>query len=150
MPGQARLSPLTVSVGVVLAVQLLLGAWVAGLNAGLVSDTWPLMQGRLVPEYNAGHGFWWAASHDPFLIHFLHRWWAWVAVAALVLLARRVRRFSRRASIAVHSAFGTQILLGIATVMSGVSLWLAVAHQAVGATVVVATTWSAHILGRRK
>jgi cytochrome c oxidase assembly protein subunit 15 len=145
----SHLTPLAAGTGLILFIQLLLGAWVAGLDAGYASDTWPLMQGRLLPEYDASRGFWWAAAHDPFLVHFLHRWWAWVAVAALVVLARRVRQSDRRASIAVHSAFGTQILLGIATVMSGMALWLAALHQLVGALLVAATAWAAHAAGRR-
>ena len=133
-----------------LFVQLLLGAWVAGLNAGLASDTWPGMQGRLFPEVDWSRGADWAFTHDPYLLHFLHRWWAWVAVAALVLLARRVRRAGMRpASVAIHSAFGTQILLGIATVVTGVALWLAVLHQLVGALLVAATAWGAHAIGRQ-
>jgi len=140
-----------------LGVQLLLGAWVAGLRAGVVAgggwfnwDAWPLMQGRLFPDgIDWAAGALWAAEHDPFLIHFLHRWWAWVVVALLVVLARRVRGIERPASVAVHSAFGTQILLGIATVWSGVALWLAVLHQAVGALLVAATTWAVHAHGRR-
>lgn len=145
----ARLTSFAAVAGLVLLVQLVLGAWVAGLNAGLASDTWPLMQGRLVPEYDGARGFLWAAAHDPFLVHFLHRWWAWVVVAALVVLARKVRRIERRASIAIHSAFGTQIVLGIATVMTGVALWLAALHQLVGALVVVATAWGVHVIGQR-
>ena len=143
----ARLTAVAAVSGAILFIQLLLGAWVAGLDAGFASDTWPLMQGRLVPEY--GGSFLWAAAHDPFLVHFLHRWWAWVAVAALVVLARKVRAADRKASIAVHSAFGTQILLGVATVMSGMALWLAVLHQLVGALLVAATAWAAHSAGRR-
>ena len=91
-----------------------------------------------------------ALVHDPFLLHWLHRWWAWVAVAALVVLARQLRRAGdRRASILIHSAFGTQILLGIATVLSGVEVWLAVAHQLLGALLLAATAWGAHRLGQR-
>ncbi len=146
---RARLTGLGWLVTVVLFIQLLLGAWVAGLDAGLASDTWPLMQGRVVPEYDGSRGLGWAAAHDPFLIHFLHRWWAWAAVAVLIVLARKVRPIERRASIAIHSAFGTQIILGIATVLTGVALWLAVLHQFVGALVVIATAWGAHIIGRR-
>ncbi len=145
----ARLTGLATLVAVVLFVQLLLGAWVAGLNAGLVSDTWPLMQGRFVPEFDAARGVLWGAAHDPFLVHFLHRWWAWIAVAALIVLARRAKRTDRRASISIHIAFGTQILLGIATVWTGVELWVAVAHQAVGALLVAATAWGMHVAGRR-
>jgi cytochrome c oxidase assembly protein subunit 15 len=137
-------------VGLILFIQLLLGAWVAGLNAGLASDTWPLMQGRLVPEYDTSRGLFWALTHDPYLLHFLHRWWAWVAVAALVVMARKVKPVQRQASVAIHAAFGTQILLGIATVMTGVALWLAVAHQVVGALLVAAFAWGAHVLGRER
>lgn len=133
---------------VVLTIQLLLGAWVAGLDAGHASDSWPLMQGRILPEFDRGHGLLHAAAYDPFLIHFLHRWWAWVVVIALVWFARLVRPLDRRTSIAIHSAFGTQIVLGIATVVTGVALWLAVAHQLVGALLVAAFAWGAHVLGR--
>ncbi len=146
----ARLTRLGAATGGVLLVQLLLGAWVAGLNAGLASDTWPLMQGHLFPEVDWSKGAGWAFTHDPFLLHFLHRWWAWVTVAMLVLLARAAKRSGdRRASIAVHCAFGTQVLLGIATVLSGVSLWVAVLHQLTGALLVAATAWGAHSVGRR-
>lgn len=146
----ARWTAMAGWVGGILFVQLLLGAWVAGLNAGLASDTWPLMQGRLVPEYDSARGLIHAVTHDPYLIHFLHRWWAWVAVAALVVMARKVKQRERRASIAIHAAFGTQILLGIATVLTGVALWIAVAHQAVGALLVASFAWGAHVLGRSR
>ena len=61
-----------------------------------------------------------------------------------MLFARKVRNLSRPASIAIHSAFGTQIILGIATVLSGIAIWLAVLHQATGALLVAATVWGAH------
>ena len=44
---------------------------------------------------------------------------------------------------------GTQILLGIAVVMTGMNIILAVLHQAVGALVVASVTWGAHVIGRR-
>ena len=145
----SRLARPAVLTLLILAVQLMLGAWVAGLNAGQVAPDWPLMQGRFVPEgIDWSRGALWAVTNDPYLIHFLHRWWAWVVVAALVLFARRVRKASRPASIAIHSAFGTQILLGIATVMSGVAIGLAALHQAVGALLLASTVWGAHEVGR--
>lgn len=148
-PG-ARPAPLTAGAALVagvLFIQLLLGAWVAGLNAGLAANDWPLMNGRLLPEVDWSEGALWTLTHDPFLLHFLHRWWAWVAVAALVWLGRVVRKTDRFASIAVHTAFGTMVLLGIATVMSGVSLCIAAAHQLVGALTVAATVWAMHSNG---
>ena len=147
----ARLTGAAAAVGLILFVQLLLGAWVAGLDAGQVARDWPLMQGSFWPDgidWSRGAGF--ALANDPFLIHFLHRWWAWVVVIALIWFARRVRPIERKASLAIHSAFGTQLLLGIATVMTGVALWLAVLHQAVGALLVAAFAWGAHVLGSRE
>ncbi|MFC3101019.1 COX15/CtaA family protein [Altererythrobacter lauratis] len=144
----ARLTGLTLAVLAIVFVQLLLGAWVAGLNAGLASDSWPLMSGQFLPQFNWDAGFFYTLTHEPFLLHWLHRWWAWVAVIALIVLARAVKRAGdRRASVYIHSAFGTMVLLGIATVMSGVALWLAVAHQVVGALLVAAFAWGAHRLG---
>ena len=135
-----------------LFIQLMLGAWVAGFRAGYVSTSWPLMNDHFVPEgIDWSRGLAFAMTHDPFLLHFMHRWWAFVVVAVLVLFARKIRKIpgARPASIAVHTAFGTQILLGIATVMSGIAIWLAVLHQANGALLVAATVWGAHELGRR-
>jgi heme a synthase len=150
-PGEsARLTGFGGFALVVLFIELLLGAFVAGLKAGQVSPTWPLMYGHFVPP-----GIEWSLdvlrdlSRHTVLIHFLHRWWAWAVVAVLVVLARQVRRRCRPASIALHSAFGTQILLGIATVMTGVDATMAVLHQACGALVVAATVWCLHLAGRR-
>ena len=108
------------------------------------------MNDRLVPDgIDLSGGLLPALANDPFLTHFVHRWWAWVAVIALVLMSRRVKKAGvRAASTAIHSAFGIQILLGIATVMTGVNIVLAVSHQAVGALLVAATVWGAHVLGR--
>jgi cytochrome c oxidase assembly protein subunit 15 len=145
----ARLTRASLVTAAILFVQLLLGAWVAGLNAGYVSNSWPLMNDRMVPEgidWSQGMSF--ALTHDPFLLHFLHRWWAWVVVAALVVFARKVKPIDRRAAIAIHAALGTQILLGIATVMTGMNISLAVLHQAVGALVVASVAWGANVVGR--
>jgi heme a synthase len=145
----ARLTRPALVTGAILFIQLLLGAWVAGLNAGYVANDWPLMQGKLVPDgIDWALGTAYAFTRDPYLLHFLHRWWAWVLVVALVIFAREVKPIDRRASIAIHSAFGTQILLGIATVMSGMNIVLAVLHQAVGSLVVASVAWGANSQGR--
>jgi cytochrome c oxidase assembly protein subunit 15 len=156
LTGKNQPSRLTAPAALTLAIlfiQLLFGAWVAGLNAGQVAPTWPDMQGRFFPQgVDWGHGFLWALTNDPYLIHFVHRWWAWVVVAAMVVFARKVRKVegARPASIAIHSAFGTQIILGILTVLSGVAIWLAALHQATGALLVAATVWGAHEVGPRR
>jgi cytochrome c oxidase assembly protein subunit 15 len=135
-----------------LAIQLLYGALMAGLRAGLVSDSWPLMNGRLFPGVTqSGESLAHALFADPAVVHFIHRWWAWVTVAALIVLARSVRAAGARpASIAIHAAFGTQVLLGIAVVLTGVPIWLAALHQLLGALLVIAVTWGGNALGRAR
>ncbi len=155
--GQARLTGFAALVLAALALQLLYGALVAGLRAGYVAgagwfnwEVWPQMQGRLFP---AGVDWTQGSAHalfaDPYLVHFIHRWWAWVVVVLLVVMARQLRTHFRPISVAIHGAFGIQVLLGIATVWSGMALWLAALHQLTGALLVIATIWGAHALGRK-
>ena len=148
----ARLRPVAVGALAVLAVQLVLGAFMAGLRAGYAYNSWPLMGERLFPDGVAFLSPIWTNLVDqPLVVQFAHRWWAFVALAALAVLARAAGRAGgRRPSVALHAAVGTQILLGIATLMTGVALWLGVLHQAVGAAVVVAAVWCTHSAGREK
>ena len=149
----SRLTAFSAATLAILFVQLLYGAWVAGLNAGQVANSWPDMNGRFFPEgVGWSRGAIWVFANDPYLVHFVHRWWAWVVVVAMVVFARLVRKVdgARPVSIAIHSAFGTQIVLGILTVLNGVAIWLAALHQAVGALLVAATVWGAHVVGGRR
>ena len=156
---RSRLTGFAAMVLAALAIQLVIGALVAGLRAGASAgggwfnpDAWPLMQGRLFPDgVDWSAGALQAAVGDPLLVHFLHRWWAWLIVALLVIMARSLRQVGAQpASQAIHAAFGTQILLGIATVYSGVALWIAVLHQLVGAMLLASTVWGGHVLGQRR
>ena len=146
----ARLTGGGIAVIAILFVQLLLGAWVAGLNAGFVANTWPLMNDHLVPEgIDWAGGAWLALTNDPFLIHFLHRWWSWIAALALLLLARNLaQRGAGREARLLVAVVAVQMLLGIWTVISGVSMWVAVAHQVVGAILVAIAAAALHRQGR--
>lgn len=148
----ATMRPLAIAALLALFVQLMFGAFTAGLDAGYVSNTWPLMNDHLVPDGIAWLGSYWATvSSDPYLVHFIHRWWAWAAAILLVLLARQAKRAGQRgASIAINAAVGTQVALGITTVISGIALPIAVLHQAVGALVVASAAWGAHMAGSRR
>ena len=146
----SRLTGGAVAVIGILFVQLLLGAWVAGLNAGQVANTWPAMNDHFVPEgIDWSDGAWMALTNDPFLLHFLHRWWSWVAALALLWLARTLaRRGATGLAALLVAVVVAQMALGIATVLTGVSLWIAVLHQVVGAILVAAAAAGLHRLGR--
>ncbi len=154
---RARMTRLGTLALAAIAVQVFSGALVAGMRAGPVAgggwfsaDAWPLMQGSLIPDgIDWSRGYFHGLFNDPFLVHFVHRWWAFVVAGVLVVLARKLRAIGRGdVSVAIHCAFGVQILLGIATVWSGVELWLAVLHQLTGALVVSSAVWGAHAAGR--
>jgi len=154
---RSRLTGLGMLALAMLALQLVYGALLAGLRAGVVAgagwfswDAWPLMQGKIWPDgVDWAAGAFHALTSDPYLVHFFHRTWAWAVVAVLVVVARVLRRSGqRRVSVALHCAFGMQVVLGIATVWSGVAIGLAVLHQLCGAVLLACTVWAAHALGR--
>jgi len=149
-PGAARRRFPTLGIWAVavLALQLMFGAFVAGLDAGYAFNTWPLMGDQFYPS-----GAPWL---DPLLrnfvdnaitVQFVHRWLAFVVLAAVVLLARRVKHAGgRRESVILHSLVGTQILLGIATLLTGLSLPVAVTHQAVAVLLLGSFVLASHRL----
>ncbi len=133
-----------------LGLQLMFGAYVAGLDAGYAFNSWPRMGDEWFPSG--------APMLEPFIanfvdnpvvVQFVHRWLAWGVAAAASALA--VLAWSRGAfgpAIAVVVAVTVQILLGIATLLSGVELWIAVAHQAMAAVLLATFVVAAHALGR--
>lgn len=146
----ARLPMLAALSLAALFVQLGYGALMAGLNAGLAASDWPLMNGRVFPSAElAARTPGDALVNDPYIVHFVHRWWMLAALAGVVVLARLAKRAGyRRDSVLVHSLVGTQILLGIGTVMAGVPIWLAALHQLVGALLWASAVGCAHAAGR--
>jgi cytochrome c oxidase assembly protein subunit 15 len=120
---------------VLLIVQILLGGLVAGLNAGLVSDTWPLMFGQIIPDgaFDGGYGIM-SIFDDPLTIHFEHRTFAYiVAMTAVVIWWKLKSDTSVTVKLAANLVLLTviiQITLGVLTVMNMVAIPIAAAHQA--------------------
>ena len=120
-------------------VQIGFGGLVAGLKAGYVSTTWPLMFGEFLPEsvFNAGPT-WWESLIEPVGAHWIHRWTAIAVLGiAIALIARLRRTHGGDSAISSQTRWLTWVLLaqiglGIWTVLSGVSKWIALAHQGVG------------------
>lgn len=133
-------------------LQVLLGGLVAGLNAGLVSDTWPLMFGNIIPAGLFANEPWYMNMLDnPLTIHFEHRTFAYiVSFIALGLwwkLKSDASASVRLASYLVLLTILLQFTLGVLTIMNMVAIPLAAAHQA-GA--VVALSAGLFLLNRVK
>ena len=124
-------------------LQCLLGALVAGNQAGLVDNDWPLMNGRLFPsDYSAG-GPWRTLLHSQAAVQFNHRAVAYAAAAFAVGLAasalgsKLLTKAQRVVALSVAALVLAQAALGIATLMARAPFSLSQAHQAL-ATIVLA------------
>jgi len=125
-------------------LQCLLGALVAGNQAGLVDNDWPLMDGRLLPsDYWVG-GLWRSLLHGQAAVQFNHRLVAYAVVVLAVGLAgvaafrgQFLSKAQREVALAVGALVAAQAALGIATLMARAPLPLSQAHQAL-ATIVLA------------
>jgi cytochrome c oxidase assembly protein subunit 15 len=132
-----------------LGLQLMFGAYVAGLDAGYAFNTWPKMGDEWFPsETPMLQPFLANLVDNPIVVQFVHRWLAWVlAAAALALAVSAWSRGLRLSAAAVVATLFLQILLGVATLLSGVDLEIAVAHQAMAALLLSAIVAAAHGLG---
>ena len=133
----------------VLALQLLFGAYVSGLDAGYAFNTWPLMGDELFPGATPMlEPFLRNFVDNPIVVQFVHRWLAFAVALAVFLLARRTSAAGHKgAAHAALTSVGVQILLGIATILTGVELWIGVAHQGMAALLLGAIVLAAHRLG---
>jgi heme a synthase len=120
-------------------LQCLLGALVAGNKAGLIDNDWPLMAGRFVPDDYWARGLWSTLAHNASAVQFNHRLLAYALLAAgwtmaiLALGGRATRSSLRPLALAVAGLLTLQVMLGIGTLVWGVPLAMALAHQATAA-----------------
>jgi cytochrome c oxidase assembly protein subunit 15 len=117
-------------------LQCLLGALVAGNQAGLIDNDWPLMNGDFIPSDYLRHGLWATLAHGQSAVQFNHRMVAYAAVICAVGIAgtglnsHLLMGQSRGLALAVGIVTVLQACLGVATLMGHVPLPLALGHQA--------------------
>jgi cytochrome c oxidase assembly protein subunit 15 len=137
------------------ALTIAAGGFVAGTRAGLVYNTFPLMDGRLVPAgYARLHPYILNWFENVAAVQFNHRLLAAAAAAAIVLawLAGRraaLPRLPRLALDALLAAAALQVALGISTLLLVVPIPLAAAHQAGAVLLLTAAIVLRHTLRRR-
>lgn len=135
-------------------LQVVLGALVAGLKAGLTHNTWPLMDGQIVPS-----GLWVMTPWylNPFenvtAVQFNHRMVAYLIVAVALWQAISIVRTPsgadlRASVVMLAGAIVAQALLGIWTLLAHVPLTLGLAHQGVAAVVTGLAVWHVFVVSR--
>lgn len=134
---------------VLLLAQIVWGAFTAGLDAGRIYSTWPLMNGEFMPENVSAFGSFWKdfADHKDG-VQFVHRNLAWLVAAGFITYALRFRSLARLPWKLLLGAVSMQFVLGVLTLLTQVNLALGVAHQ-LGALLLLASLLKAmHITGR--
>ncbi|HSO13593.1 MAG TPA: COX15/CtaA family protein [Anaerolineales bacterium] len=118
---------------VILIIQIAYGGFTAGLKAGHVSSTWPLMFGKLIPPnlFNS----WINLLELPQTIVFIHRWLAWLGLIAVPYVFWIAKKQNYPADIQnglkwLVGVVALQITLGVLTVLSYVNIVIALIHQA--------------------
>lgn len=130
---------------VLVYAQILLGALVAGLHAGLIYNTWPSMNGRVFPEGSFFYAPWWINFfNNPGLAQFDHRIGAYIVGALAVWLFARgikLRGYAKASAKLVAVLVTFQIALGITMLVLVVPEALAALHQVTAACLFCAAVW---------
>ena len=133
-------------------LQIVAGAFVAGLKAGNDYNTWPLMDGRFIPQGLGIMSPWWAnLFENATTVQFNHRMLAYVVTAVAIwhvwsLLSRTDDRQVRMSGLALAGTVLAQVALGVWTLLAQVPLSLGLAHQAGAVTVFGIALWHLHVL----
>jgi heme a synthase len=136
-----------------IAAQIVLGAFVAGLKAGLLYNTWPTMDGQVFPSdyWLLDRGFF-SLFESHASAQFNHRVIAYVVFAAVLFQAWRAMRgdatgVARNSALVLAAAVSVQAVLGITTLILHVPLALGLIHQGGAAIVLGIAVW--HLFATR-
>ena len=152
-PRTLNLGP-AAAIVVLVFLQIVLGAFVAGLRAGASYNTWPLMDGRLVPEGLGAMEPWYLNLFENALtVQFAHRLVAYGLVFTALWYAWNVRRepcdpLIRLSAAWLAGAALAQAGVGIATLLARVPLTLALVHQAGAVALFGLALWHLHTVLR--
>ena len=130
---------LSTAILVLIALQIILGALLAGLNGGLIYNTWPDMNGSFLPnDSTLNDYFLFSALNDPSIIQFLHRISAYLLIFLILLLNIYYIKLhlDLKSLLLFDLVILVQIFLGIITLLSGVDIKYASLHQ-IGSIIVL-------------
>ena len=115
-----------------LIIQIVLGAFLAGLDGGLIYNTWPDMNGKFIPtDINKIDLIKLSSSDNASVIQFYHRIVAYLIIVMLIILnfIYRIKKISMNNINILNLAIFIQVILGIITLLTGVEIKYASVHQ---------------------
>lgn len=154
-----RLRKFTLVILVLLVLQLIYGAFMAGLHAALSAHTWPDINGTAIPGMMFSRPPWYAnLANNPITVQFIHRGLAYV-ITILILAwewaawKERGSMLFRKARVLPLLAVIAQVTLGILTVINStvhIPVALGVIHQFVAMLLLIVWIWMLYLLPRRQ
>ncbi|MSP82175.1 MAG: heme A synthase [Alphaproteobacteria bacterium] len=152
LPAPRRLAHGVIALLALVTLTILSGGFVAGLDAGLAYNTFPLMGGRLVPaDVLMLEPIWRNHFENVATVQFQHRVLAIVTALAALALWLKGRRQPAGVAAAFHLILAValmQVTLGIVTLLLAVPIPIAAMHQAGAVLLFTATLWARHGLRR--
>lgn len=148
---------------VLVCIQFVYGAFMAGLKAANMAPTWPKINGEWVPALMKGESL----TGHPLSVHFIHRNLAYILLILVVFSMIKIRKWARiqNAVLLYHSTFYSfiliivQVLLGIFSVLTSLSIVrghfglfesLAELHQIVGMTLFLVLFFQYYLMKGKK
>jgi cytochrome c oxidase assembly protein subunit 15 len=126
-------------------LQIIIGAFVSGLDAGQIYQSWPLMNKSYFPDdSNIKDLFSLNSFNRPSLVQFIHRNLAYIIILTFIITATIILRnkeftYMRTTILLVFASLSLQVVLGIFTVLSGAQIIVASMHQ-IGSIILVTTS----------
>jgi cytochrome c oxidase assembly protein subunit 15 len=133
-----------------LFIQLIIGAFVSGMDAGNIYNTWPLMGSTYFPDDSRFNEFLNIKFFDnPSIVQFIHRNLAYIIFAVYIYLLFSVFKDSnkifRKPIILIGIIILLQMVLGILTILSGVKIFYASLHQINSILLILSTLYFLYI-----
>jgi cytochrome c oxidase assembly protein subunit 15 len=141
-----------------IVVQLIFGAFMAGLKAANFATTWPTINGEWIPSSIANDA-WSSLTHDPLAVHFIHRTLAYVIAVLIFIWFQQAKKITSNYLFKLiywmpMAIVLLQVVLGILTVLlannASALLWLGVAHQFTAMLLVLVWTTVLYVIRKVK
>jgi cytochrome c oxidase assembly protein subunit 15 len=138
-----------------LFLQLVIGAFVSGMDAGTVYNTWPLMGTSYFPDDSKMFEFLNISFfNNPSIVQFVHRNLAYLIVIIylylLFLVIKENNKIFIKPILLIGISLFLQVLLGVMTLLSGVKITYASLHQINSILIILSTLYFLHIARYRK
>jgi heme a synthase len=133
-----------------LFLQLIIGAFVSGMDAGKIYNTWPLMGSSFFPDDSKVIEFLdFTFFNSPSIVQFMHRNLAYLIIITyiylLIFVIKESNKIFRKPILIIGVSLFLQVLLGVVTLLSGVKIFYASLHQINSILIILSTLYFLYI-----